>query len=75
MLSKGAGAVWILPPAEGAGVFAIGIITLPWLFATFACRRRNPAPESNVFGGTILFSALSYAQVREEIFEEEYSKR
>jgi len=27
MLSKGAGAVCILPPAEGAGVIAIGIIT------------------------------------------------
>jgi hypothetical protein len=28
-----------------------------------------------VFGETVLFSALSYAQVREEIFEEEYHKR
>lgn len=29
-----------------------------------------PTLAGNVFGGTILFSVLSYAQVREEIFEE-----
>ncbi len=34
-----------------------------------------PTLAGNVFGGTVLFSLLSYAQVREEIFEEEYSKR
>ena len=30
-----------------------------------------PTLAGNVFGGTILFSVLSYGQVREEIFEEE----
>ncbi len=34
-----------------------------------------PTLAGNVFGGTVLFSVLSYAQVREEIFEEEYLKR
>ena len=29
-----------------------------------------PTLAGNVFGGTILFSVLSYGQVREEIFEE-----
>ena len=28
-----------------------------------------PTLAGNVFGGTVLFSVLSYAQVREEIFE------
>ena len=31
-----------------------------------------PTLAGNVFGGTVLFSVLSYAQVREEIFEEEH---
>ncbi len=34
-----------------------------------------PTLAGNVFGGTILFSLLSYAQVREEIFEEEQLTR
>jgi formate/nitrite transporter FocA (FNT family) len=29
-----------------------------------------PTLAGNVFGGTILFSVLSYAQVREEIYAE-----
>jgi len=33
-----------------------------------------PTLGGNVFGGTVLFSVLSYAQVREEIFEERYHK-
>lgn len=33
-----------------------------------------PTLAGNVFGGTVLFSLLSYAQVREEIFEEEQLK-
>jgi formate/nitrite transporter FocA (FNT family) len=33
-----------------------------------------PALAGNVFGGTVLFSVLSYAQVREEIFEKAYLK-
>ncbi len=34
-----------------------------------------PALAGNIFGGTVLFSVLSYAQVREEIFKEECLKR
>ena len=34
-----------------------------------------PTLAGNVFGGTILFSVLSYAQVREEIFEEQQHQR
>lgn len=33
-----------------------------------------PTLAGNVFGGTVLFSLLSYAQVREEIFEKEFLK-
>lgn len=34
-----------------------------------------PTLAGNVFGGTILFSVLSYAQVREEIFEEKQERK
>jgi formate-nitrite transporter family protein len=46
-----------------AGLASFQDVTLKFFLPTLA---------GNVFGGTILFSVLSYAQVREEIFEEEH---
>jgi formate/nitrite transporter FocA (FNT family) len=49
----------------------IGLVT----FHDVALKFFLPTLAGNVFGGTVLFSVLSYAQVREEIYEEEYLKR
>jgi formate/nitrite transporter FocA (FNT family) len=48
-----------------AGLVSFKDVTLRFFLPTLA---------GNVFGGTILFSVLSYAQVREEIFEEQQLK-
>jgi formate-nitrite transporter family protein len=45
-----------------------GLVTL----GDAAFRFFLPTLAGNVFGGTVLFSVLSYAQVREEIFEKAY---
>ena len=48
-----------------AGLVAFRDVALKFFLPTLA---------GNVFGGTVLFSLLSYAQVREEIFEAEQLK-
>jgi len=51
--------------AEAIYGYLIGQIRLEQVAAGFFL----PTLAGNVFGGTVLFSVLSYAQVREEIFE------
>lgn len=53
--------------AEALYGWAAGLIT----FYDASVRFFLPTLAGNVFGGTVLFSVLSYGQVREEIFEEE----
>ena len=52
--------------AEALYGWVAGLIT----FYDASIRVFLPTLAGNVFGGTILFSVLSYGQVREEIFEE-----
>ncbi len=56
--------------AEALYGWVAGLIT----FYDASVRFFLPTLAGNVFGGTILFSVLSYGQVREEIFEEEELK-
>lgn len=58
----------------GAAEALYGWLTGLVSFHDVALRFFLPTLAGNVFGGTILFSVLSYAQVREEIFEEERVK-
>ena len=53
--------------AEALYGWVAGLIT----FYDASIRFFLPTLAGNVFGGTILFSVLSYGQVREEIFEEQ----
>lgn len=53
--------------AEALYGWAAGLIT----FHDASVRFFLPTLAGNVFGGTVLFSVLSYGQVREEIFEEQ----
>ncbi len=57
--------------AETLYAWAMGLTTIH----DVALRFFLPTLAGNVFGGTVLFSVLSYAQVREEIFEEQYFTR
>jgi len=57
--------------AETLYGWVMGLITFNDAFVKFFI----PTLAGNVFGGTVLFSVLSYAQVREEIFEEEQLNR
>ncbi len=57
--------------AEALYGWLTGLIT----FDDAALKFFLPTLAGNVFGGTVLFSLLSYAQVREEIFEESYLDR
>ncbi len=56
--------------AEALYGWLMGIISFKDVLRFFL-----PTLAGNVFGGTVLFSLLSYAQVREEIFEEEQHHR
>ncbi|MEZ5898089.1 MAG: formate/nitrite transporter family protein [Hyphomicrobiaceae bacterium] len=55
--------------AEALYGYLTGMISLRDAVFTFFL----PTLAGNVFGGTVLFSVLSYAQVREEIFEQKSS--
>ena len=56
--------------SKGHGWVA-GLITFYDAWAKFFL----PTLAGNVFGGTVLFSVLSYGQVRDEIFEEQELRR
>ncbi len=57
--------------AEALYGWSAGLIT----FYDASVRFFLPTLAGNVFGGTVLFSVLSYGQVREEIFEERELRR
>jgi formate/nitrite transporter FocA (FNT family) len=57
--------------AEALYGWVAGLITFYDAWAKFFM----PTLAGNVFGGTVLFSVLSYGQVRDEIFEEQELRR